>query len=64
MGVAPRPETLERYRLQEWLTFINSEIHKGFSPLFKPNTPDDYKAIARENPQRAPRVRRGTSREK
>ena len=48
-GVAPRPETLERYRLQEWLTFINSEIHKGFSPLFKPNTPDDYKAIAREN---------------
>ena len=48
-GLAPRSGTLERYRLQEWLTFINSEIHKGFSPLFKPNTPDDYKAVAREN---------------
>ena len=48
-GLAPKSGTLERYRLQEWLTFINSEIHKGFSPLFKPNTPDDYKAVAREN---------------
>lgn len=48
-GLAPRSGTLERYRLQEWLTFINSEIHRGFSPLFKPNTPDDYKAVAREN---------------
>jgi glutathione S-transferase len=48
-GLAPKSGTLERYRLQEWLTYINSEIHKGFSPLFKPNTPDDYKVIAREN---------------
>lgn len=48
-GLAPRPGTMERYRLQEWLTFINSELHKGFSPLFKPNTPDDYKAVTREN---------------
>ena len=48
-GLAPKSGALERYRLQEWLTFINSEIHKGFSPLFKQNTPDDYKAVAREN---------------
>ena len=47
-GLAPKAGTLERYRLQEWLAFINSEIHKGFGPLFKPNTPDDYKAIARQ----------------
>jgi glutathione S-transferase len=33
-GLAPANGTLERYKLQEWLTFINSEIHKSFSPLF------------------------------
>src|SRR5215213_1868545 len=31
--LAPAAGTLERYRLQEWLTFISSEIHKGFGPL-------------------------------
>jgi glutathione S-transferase len=33
-GLAPACGTLERYRLQEWLTFINGEIHKTFTPLF------------------------------
>lgn len=41
--------TMERYRVQEWLNFITSELHKGFSPLFRPNTPDAYKEIARAN---------------
>lgn len=44
--------TIERARLQEWLNFIASEVHKGFSPLFKPNTPDAYKPIALENLQK------------
>lgn len=35
-GLAPRPGTLERYRLMEWLSFVSSEIHKTFSPLFNP----------------------------
>lgn len=48
-GLAPQAGTLERYRLQEWLGFINSEIHKGFSPLFNPKTPDETKATTREN---------------
>lgn len=48
-GLAPKNGTPERYRLQEWLGFINSEIHKGFGPLFNPNTPEDYKTIARQN---------------
>lgn len=48
-GLAPKWGTFERYRLQEWLNFLTSEVHKQFSPLFKPNTPDDYKKIAREN---------------
>jgi glutathione S-transferase len=48
-GLAPKWGTFERYRLQEWLNFLTSEVHKQFSPLFKPNTPEDYKKIAREN---------------
>ena len=48
-GLAPKAGTFERYRLQEWLNFLTSEIHKTFSPLFKPNTPEEYKAIAKEN---------------
>jgi len=35
--------TMERYRLQETLGFINSEIHKTYSPLFDPSTPDAVK---------------------
>jgi glutathione S-transferase len=35
-GLAPKNGTLERYRLQEWLNYITSEIHKTFSPLFNP----------------------------
>lgn len=37
--IAPKPGTKERYRLQEWLVFIATEIHKNFSPLFR-KTPD------------------------
>ncbi|HSU64139.1 MAG TPA: glutathione transferase GstA [Burkholderiales bacterium] len=47
--LAPKPGSFERYQLQEWLNFIGTELHKGFSPLFRPNTPDEYKRIAKEN---------------
>lgn len=36
--LAPANGTLERYRLQEWLNFISSELHKTYSPLFNPAT--------------------------
>ena len=45
--LAPANGTLERYRLQEWLNFITSELHKGFSPLFNPAMPEEAKAISR-----------------
>jgi glutathione S-transferase len=45
--LAPQNGSLQRYRLQEWLTFIGTEIHKGFSPLFNPATPEEYKTMAR-----------------
>ncbi|MBL7087751.1 glutathione transferase GstA [Acidovorax sp.] len=46
--LAPANGTLARYRLQEWLTFVGTELHKGFSPLFNPATPEEYKPMVRE----------------
>ena len=42
--LAPACGTRERYRLQSMLGFINSEIHKGWSPLFKPDLPAETRA--------------------
>jgi glutathione S-transferase len=43
--LAPAFGSIERYRLMEWLNFIATELHKGFGPLWKPNTPAEYKTI-------------------
>ena len=47
-GLAPANGTVERYQLQQWLNFVSTELHKSFSPLFKPNTPEEYKLIMRD----------------
>ncbi|WP_399678330.1 glutathione transferase GstA [Xenophilus sp.] len=47
-NLAPANGTLQRYRLQEWLTFIGTEVHKGFSPLFNPAVPEEVKAIFKD----------------
>ena len=47
--LAPPAGSKERYQVQEWLNFITSELHKNFGPIFRPNTPDAYKQIARQN---------------
>lgn len=47
-GLAPACGTPQRYRLVEWLSFISSELHKSYSPLFAPNTPEEYKTIVRD----------------
>jgi glutathione S-transferase len=47
-NLAPANGTLPRYRLQEWLTFIGTEIHKTFSPLFNAAMPEEGKQILRE----------------
>jgi glutathione S-transferase len=47
-GIVPAAGTMARYRLIEALNFISTELHKSYSPLFRPNTPDDYKPVARE----------------
>ena len=46
--LAPAPGTLGFYRVLEWLSYMNSEVHKNHGPLFKPGTTDEAKAAARE----------------
>jgi glutathione S-transferase len=47
-NLVPAAGTMARYRVQEWLNFITSELHKAYSPLFTPNMPEEGKAIYRE----------------
>ena len=47
-GLAASNGTVERYRLQEMLGYINSEIHKTYSMLFKPNLPAEVRAEREE----------------
>ncbi len=45
--LAPPAGTLERYRLMEWLSYINSEVHKSFGPLFNAEATEETKQYAR-----------------
>jgi glutathione S-transferase len=47
-NLAPARDSAERYKLQEWLNFITTELHKNFSPLFNPAIPDEVKAFFRD----------------
>lgn len=47
-GLAPPQGTMPRYRLMEWLSFVSSEVHKQFSPLFNPAYPEEAKALNRQ----------------
>jgi glutathione S-transferase len=46
--LAPANGTPERYRLQEWLNFITTELHKNFGPLFSPVLADEAKAFFKD----------------
>ncbi|MDU7822442.1 MAG: glutathione transferase GstA, partial [Klebsiella sp.] len=39
--------SIARYQTLEWLNYVATELHKGFTPLFRPDTPEDYKPVAR-----------------
>jgi glutathione S-transferase len=45
-NLLPKNGSMDRYRAQEWLTFISSEVHKGFSPLWSDDTPESIKKAA------------------
>jgi len=47
-GLLPAAGSMERYRVLEWLTFISSELHKGFSPLFNAAFPEDVRQVFRD----------------
>lgn len=47
-GLAPAAGTMLRYRLHEWLGYLNSELHKGFAPFFTPGTTDEQKSAAKD----------------
>ncbi|MCX7238838.1 MAG: glutathione transferase GstA [Burkholderiales bacterium] len=47
LHLAPPNGSYERYKLQEWLNLIGTELHKGFSPMFTPNMPEEAKALAK-----------------
>jgi glutathione S-transferase len=47
--LAPLADAMARYRLQSWLAFISTELHKSFVPLFYPSSSSDWKAAARAN---------------
>ena len=44
-GLAPKPGSIERYRLMEWMNFISSEVHKQFGALFNPKFTPEMKEI-------------------
>jgi glutathione S-transferase len=52
-GLAPKPGDKERYKLQEMLNFITSELHKGFGNFFNPAmaTNDGWQQAIRDGRQ-------------
>lgn len=46
--LAPANGTLARYKMQSWLNFVATEIHKTFSPMFNPKMPEEGKAAMKE----------------
>jgi glutathione S-transferase len=48
MNLAPARDSVERYKLQEWLNFITGELHKNFSPVFNATIPDEVKNVFRD----------------
>jgi glutathione S-transferase len=47
--LAPPTAGEERFRYLEWQSFIATEIHKSFSPLFRPSTPPEFLEPGREH---------------
>lgn len=46
--LAPANNTFEHYELLSRLNFVATEIHKGFGPLWNPDTPTEYQATTKQ----------------
>jgi glutathione S-transferase len=44
-NLAPENGTIERYKMQQWLNLISTELHKGFGGLFNPNISDSAREL-------------------
>ena len=62
-GLIPPCGTMARYRAQEWLHYIATELHKGFIPLYSKMTPEEVKTTVRGEADGAVRVSRRGGRE-
>ncbi len=49
LGLVPEVNSIDRVRLQEYLNYISSELHKAFSPLFTEGTSSENKQLAHNN---------------
>jgi glutathione S-transferase len=47
--LAPAAGTMQRYRLEEWLSFVTSELHKSYTPLFRQDAPEGAREYGRKN---------------
>lgn len=48
-GLLPPVDSLARYRVMEWLSYVGSDVHKTIGPLFHPQMPEAAKSIHRQN---------------
>jgi glutathione S-transferase len=46
--LAPPAGSMARYRLQEWLNYVASEVHKTFAPMFNPKATDETRQNQRD----------------
>jgi glutathione S-transferase len=46
-GLMPKAGDMARYRVQQWLAFVATELHKTFGPFFRPDTPEATKQANR-----------------
>lgn len=51
-GLLPKADSLARYRVMEWLSYVGSDVHKTIGPLFHPHMPEMAKEIHRQNLRR------------
>jgi len=47
-NLAPARDSVERYKLLEWLNYITTELHKNLGPQFSPVLTDDAKAFFKD----------------
>jgi glutathione S-transferase len=47
-GLIPPAGTIHRYVTQEWLNFVATELHKGFGPLWRQDTPVEFRETTKQ----------------